>query len=392
MPSNQPESLFQTLEVFLTLTEKNPYQEVVRQAENSVMHWIRVAEKKSHVPPRVEENGFVPGVFHFGIEPRINQRMDGFPLGHDLAAYELTLSGYLQSSKNSLDQYFSKKGYRSSSDHCDVLMVELEGFSRFLSTALYDGETGATRLKNSTDTYLIRVREGYFLWEPLINEIIVAWEQNSLSDFEKTLKALLEIILLPVDERSAHIALVGYPLRPLGQPRQKTWVFSPPKTKVRLKSMLSLRFSQLLTALHAWDDAMADQMDELEWEVHHLNRMIKNNYFMLSGAPGFWAGHRSDMTVIRGHQKTHPFFIDPTGFFKKAVLFHNRTYTQAGGGLEHMFLQLRQLHRFYKFNPKKESLSQKLVAATILNWEENRWSEFTEGLLALAEIMRKNLE
>ena len=78
------------------------------------------------------------------------------------------------------------------------------------------------------------------------------------------------------------------------------------------------------------------------------------------------------------------------GFFKMALLFHNRTYTLAGGGLERMYLQMRQLRRFYRFPSSGGTRNRRLlIEKCLMGWEENRWKAFTGGLLALAEDIRK---
>jgi hypothetical protein len=79
------------------------------------------------------------------------------------------------------------------------------------------------------------------------------------------------------------------------------------------------------------------------------------------------------------------------GFFRKAVLFHNGTYTRDGGGLDLMYMQVMQLWRYLKFHavPAGRGLFP-LVEACEFGWEENRWDTFREHLLLLAINFRDN--
>jgi hypothetical protein len=138
----------------------------------------------------------------------------------------------------------------------------------------------------------------------------------------------------------------------------------------------------------------AGLLDELALDVAHVTRMVETNRFFLATQPGFYERGRAGVPIIRGRPSTHPFHLDPAGFFKKAVLFHNGTYTIAGGGLDGMYLQLRQLERYAKFEHWSgwaRSLRVPLLMS-LIGWEENRWDACTEGLLGVADLFRKRAE
>jgi hypothetical protein len=158
--------------------------------------------------------------------------------------------------------------------------------------------------------------------------------------------------------------------------------------------VLWVRYNQLLDKIAVFPPEQAPLLAELAEDVTHFTRMVETNVFLLASTPGFYERGRAGVPVVRNRPSTHPFLLDPMGFFKKAVLFHNGTYTVAGGGLDVMYLQLRQLERYGKFErwndwarPLRTPLQQALVA-----WEENRWDAHTECLLAVAEHFRKMAE
>ena len=396
--------LYRALEDLDALVSANPVQPLNQFAENAVLHWLRVVENKDFLIPRLNADGLVPGVFHFSMERELSNRMErGIPTG-DGAAYRAALETRLKDIAGKLERYFTQEAYRNSSEHCDQIMVELSRVSRFLATCCLDGERLAPDPLGQAAPegrpageggsphrdFLLEVRGNLFTWEPLLNDAIVAWNQNALHEFDRALEKLRRVLALSPPERAAYVAPPGYPLRPQGRPRLKVSVVEPPQRPLRTKSFFSVRLRQLVRRLDEGGDWPASLILELEADMGHFVDMVVANRFLLASEPGFWDAHRQGMPVIRGRQTSHPFLLDPMDFFKKAVLFHNRTYTLAGGGLERMYLQMRQLRRFYRFPSSRGPRSRRLlIEKCLMGWEENRWGAFTGGLLALAEDIRK---
>ena len=70
-------------------------------------------------------------------------------------------------------------------------------------------------------------------------------------------------------------------------------------------------------------------------------------------------------------------------------MFHNRTYTVDGGGADAMYMQVRQLERYHRFQLGSGTRPLKgLIDECLRGWEENRWSAFTEGLLRIGAALR----
>ncbi len=377
-------------------------QPVVQLAENAVTYWQRVVDGKDVLLPRLNEDGHVPAAYHFGMEARAESRLDAHTPGEELPAFQEEFQRRLDALAGELEAYRAQSGYRGSSEHCDQLMMEVSHLSRFLSSCCLEAEQlagaapsaavpeGAPSPGDGGAAGVTRaVRRQLFIWEPLLNEVVVSWEQNSLKDFDKALQALAEPMALPDAERDAHIIPPGYPLRLRGRPRNKVSVFEPFLRPMRTNSIFNVRHTQLMARIAGSEDMSPELAGGLREEMLHFLAMIRNNRFMLANAPSFWNTHRVGLPLIRGRPTSHPFLHDPVDFFKKAVLFHNRTYTVAGGGVDRIYMQVKQLERFYKFEPAGgERLVRERLEACQRGWDENRWDTFTEELLALAERLR----
>jgi hypothetical protein len=284
-------------------------------------------------------------------------------------------------------------------------MMEVSRLSRFLSSCLLDAEllgqaTPGLNKDASLDPdagsegaagqSLVRaVRRDFLIWEPLLNEVVVSWQQNSLTDFDRALTALRDVVTLPESERRAYQVPPGYPIRPRGRARLKVASFDPALRPLRTKSMFGVRSAQLERRIEELGYLLAGVAGELEEDMRHFISMVRRNHFMLANEPSFWDTHRPGLPLVRGRPTSHPFLNDPIDFFKKAVLFHNRTYTVAGGGIDMAYLQVNQLTRYYKFNsPAGSRVIRQHIALCQKRWEENRWDAFTEELLSLAERLR----
>ncbi len=286
----------------------------------------------------------------------------------------------------------------------------MSGCSRFFNTWALEGELAWQRRWKGRQGYqgehvnlyepggaedlLGRVRWHLALWEPLLNAAIVAWEENQLAGFDHALRDLQAVLALPPEGRGRALSPPGYPLRRRGMGRQKVAVFEPEQRPLRTRSVFWVRYNQIMERIVAGPALAPRQARELAVDVVHFTRMVESNLFMLASRPGFLERGRAGLPPIRNRASTHPFLLDPIGTFKKAVLFHNGTYTVAGGGLELMCMQLRQLERFGKFarwgdwtRLLREPLEDALIA-----WDENRWDGFTEGLLQVGEFFRARAE
>ncbi|MEE8395688.1 MAG: hypothetical protein V3S29_06505 [bacterium] len=386
-----------------------PFQPLNQFAENMVMLWLRVLEEKDMVPPRLTAEGTLPRAFHLRVETRISKRLDPVPPFSEPAGYRMEREARLGKLGTTVAEYFSRSGYRSSSDHCDSLMVELEGFSRFFANCCLDAErqagpatmvamadgapspSASPGRENPAENLLRLVRRDFAIWEPRLNECIVTWEQNALNDFEQALRKLEALLALSDGGRDAHRVRPGYPLRAAGLARLNVTEVEPVLRPLRSQSMFTIRHSRLIRRLEELQELPAAMIRDLQADVVHFSRMIEQNFFMLAGPPGFWGSHRAGVPLIRGRPNAHPFLLDLTDFFKKAVLFHNGTYTAAGGGIDWMFLRVKQLERYFKFQiPGGAHEIRRLIDACLLGWQENRLAVFTKGLLALAEFMRKD--
>jgi hypothetical protein len=382
---------------------EHPEQTLHRMAENAVLHWARVVDSKDGVQPRLNASGYVPSGFPFGMESRPDNQLDRVldPLTPETFAAGRTAR--MDGLRERLERFFVHSGYRSSSDQCDQVMIETARCSRFLSahcqvaeraslaerapaeTAprvdLYTGE-GAGRLLYQTRFHLL-------YWEPLLNEAIVAWQQNALEAYERALGQLSQRLREPL---GAMPHPLGYPVRAQGKYRQRISSFHPEQRPLRGMSMFTVRFNQLLKRLEAAGGLPLRLALQLDTEVRQFLQMARRNHYLVTAEPTFQQLGRPALSLIRNRPGTHPALADPVDFFKKAVLFANGTYTVAGGGIDPMYLQLRQLERYYKFEywATGRAFRQPLERC-LLHWEENRWDGFTATLLELAERMRAAL-
>jgi hypothetical protein len=399
---DSPQALVAALrELYDTITV-HPDQTVHRLAEHSVMAWTRFVEGTGLIQPRLNAAGCVPAAFHFGMETDPEQQLDRIALGGGLDTYRSLLGARMERLRAELERFASHAGYRNSTDQCDHMLVELSRWSRFLGACCLEVEraqdgppvaagmapvnlfTGAGR-----GTLLFEARFQMFFWEPLLNDAIVAWQQNSLPDYLRTLQKLREALALPDAARQALSCEPGYPCRALGRTRSKVVVIRPEGRPLRGQSMVELRISQLIRRIESHPDGAPRVGLELEREMRHCIHMAETGVFTVAGEPSFQNVGRQALSLIRGKPSVHPFLLDPTEFFKKAVLFFNGTYTIAGGGLDLMYLQLRQLERYYRFDQWAAARDVRgPLEAALIAWEENRWREFTAGVLRVAELVR----
>ena len=387
-----------------------PRQPLNQLAEEAVLHWIRVLDGQEIVQPRLNERGYTPTGFHFGMETASGNLIDHAGISEGPEAFEVQSNRHLEALKNRLAQYFDRSGHRSSSDSCDQTMVELARFSRFINTWAGEAERayrwrwqGRSRAESdSVNIYepieahdlLGRTRRALALWEPPLNTALIAWEENQLEAYEAAMGELADLLVRSPEERLEFLPPPGYPLRRRGFPRQKVSVFEPEQRPLRSRSVFGVRFHQLEEKIVQGTPQPTSVLEEVVGDVNHFSRMVETNLFMLATLPGLHTRGRPGVSVIRGRPTTHPFLVDAPAFFKKAVLFHNGTYTVAGGGLDQMFLQLRQLERMARFDQWGDwarNLRTPLEHALIA-WEENRWDGFTVALLQVADLMRAQAE
>jgi hypothetical protein len=402
--------LLAALSAFYVSVVAEPRQPLNQLAEEAVQHWTRVVDGQDLVQPRLNERGYAPTAFHFAVELSAANRLDACEVQAGPEGFVAALEHRLQALRADLERYFGQPGYRSSSERCDRALLELARLSRFLNTWAAEGEAahrrrwrGRPQAEHDTvnlyaplpeDDRLGLVRWHLALWEPLLNVAIVAWEENQLDWFDRALRALLDVLRTEPAARAAAFPALGYPLRRRGLPRQRVMVLEPEQRPLRSRSVLWVRYNQLLDKIAVAPPELAGLLEELAGDVAHFTRMVERNLFLLAATPGFYERGRAGVPVIRNRTTTHPFLLDPIGFFKRAMLFHNGTYTVAGGGLDVMYLQLRQLERLCKFErwgdwarPLRTPLLQALTG-----WEENRWDACTEGLLQVADQFRKRAE
>lgn len=407
-PTADIATVAQTLEELYQLVSSNSVQPVHQFAEHAVVYWMRVVEGTDVLLPRLNREGYVPDAFHFCLEPERGNRLDADTPGLDAEQCRDAFAPRLAALREKLEQYFHQSGYRGSSEHCDQIMMEVNLFSRFLSGCCLESElaarpdgAGATpggheaaQVEARKKEVALRYTRGnLFTLEPVLNDVIVSWEQNSLSDFDRVLRELAALIDLPEPERGNHAMPPGYPLRPHNRPRSKVTVVNPVLRPLRTKSMFLVRHGQLARRIAEMGSLRGGLAEGLTAEMRHFITMIRGNHFMLASEPSFWVQHRAGLPLIRGQPTSHPFLHDPLDFFKKAVMFHNRTYTVAGGGVDRIFLQIKQLERYFKFHSPVGARSiRRQLDACLRGWEENRWDAFTEGLLQFAEWLRARAE
>ena len=409
-PAPEEHPLVAELARFYERVVEQPRQPLNQLAEEAVLHWQRVLDGQDIVQPRLNERGYAPTAFHFGMEPDPANRMDDCELAAGPEAFGAALERRLAALAGVLQAYFAQSGYRSSGERCDRTVLELARLSRFLNTWAGEGEAAHRRRwrgrpqaeQDTVNLYAPPARQERLgllrwhlaLWEPLLNAAIVAWEENQLDWFDRALRALQERLRLEPEARAAFFPQPGFPLRRRGLPRQRVIVMEPEQRPLRSRSVLWVRYNQLRERIARMPPEQAGLLDELAGDVAHVTRMVETNLFLVATQPGFYERGRAGVPVIRGRPSTHPFHLDPIGFFKKALLFHNGTYTVAGGGLDGMYLQLRQLERYAKFehwNGWARALRPPLLLS-LTGWEENRWDACTEGLLQVADQFRKRAE
>jgi hypothetical protein len=236
---------------------------------------------------------------------------------------------------------------------------------------------------------LFAARFGLFFWEPPLNDAIVAWQQNSLEEYGRTLQRLRQLLRAAPESAERQMHGRGYPFRGQRKQRQKVSVTSPEPRTMRGKSMFNMRYGHMIKRIEGMQTLSVRLAAELEREVWTFIGMAQSNHFMLATDPAFQDTGRAPLALIRSKPGTHPFLLDPIDFFKKALLFFNGTYTVEGGGLDPMYLQMRQLERYFKFQhwaggrPVRAPLE-----ACHLAWEQNRRDAFTEGIMQVAEVLR----
>jgi len=409
-PAPPDSPLVAALADFHAAVVQEPRQPLNQLAEEAVQLWTRVVDGQDLVQPRLNERGYAPTGFHFGMEPDAANRLDDCDVGAGPDAFLPALEHRLAALRAWLEDYFAQSGYRSSSESCDRTLLELARLSRFLNTWAGEAEVAHRRRwrgrpqaeHDAVNLYaplpegdrLALARWHLALWEPRLNAAIVAWEENQLDWFDRALRELQGLLAKPPAERVEAFPPLGLPLRRRSLSRQRVMVLEPEQRPLRSRSVLWVRYNQLLEKIGLAPPTMEGVFAELAEDVLHVTRMVETNLFLLASTPGFYERGRAGVPIIRGRTNTHPFLLDPVGFFKKAVLFHNGTYTVAGGGLDLMYLQLRQLERFAKFERWGDwtrSLRTPLLAS-LIGWEENRWDACTEGLLQVADQFRKRAE
>jgi hypothetical protein len=409
-PAPRESPLVRALADFYAAVAREPRQPLNQLAEEAVQHWTRVVDGQDIVQPRLNERGYAPTAFHFGVEPEPAQRLDDCEVGAGPEALPAALERRLDQLRDGLEDYFARPGYRSSAERCDRTLLELARLSRFLNTWAADAELAHRRRwrgrpQAEQDAVMLygpqppgdrlgQARWRLALWEPRLNAAIVAWEENQLDWFDRALRELLALLQASPAGRIAAFPPLGYPLRRRGLPRQRVMVLEPEQRPLRSRSVLWVRYSQLLQKIALAPPELEGTLAELADDVAHFARMVETNLFLLASTPGFYERGRQGIPLVRNRSATHPFLLDPVGFFKKAVLFHNGTYTRAGGGLDLMYLQLRQLERLAKFE-RWGDWTRNLRAplqASLIGWEENRWDACTEALLQVADQFRKRAE
>ncbi len=399
-----PPSLLAALGDLYDTVIARPDQTVHRLAEQAVLSWTIALDGKGLVQPRLNVSGFLPAGFAFGMEPNAQNQLDAVPLPQDAQAYLRLLGERLALLRAALERFFDHTGYRNSTDQCDQLMVELSHFSRFLGARCLEVErshgdpaegaavdlfSGSGPSGSGPDSLLFEARFHMFYWEPFLNDAIVAWQQNSLPDYLSALRRLHEALLAPEGARHALPYEPGYPCRALGRPRHKVIVMRPDNRPLRGKSLFELRLTQLVRRMEARADLPLRSALELEHEIRHFAHMVNSGVFAIATEPSFQMVGRQALSLIRGRPSIHPFLLDPVEFFKKALLFFNGTYTIAGGGIDPMYVQTRQLERYYRFEHWVSAREVRgPLEASLIGWEENRWDAFTAGVLRVAELLR----
>jgi len=398
MPTTPPDAaadLLDALEEVERLVTENRVQPLHQLAETTTMSWMRVVEGKEALLPRLGEDGTAPDAFHYGLELRPEQRMEAVPAPDDAAAVEAAVGERLAALEREVTRYLAHPGYRSSADRCDRMMVELSRCSRALAALCGEAEARAAAPEAGPGAAAAvgAAREALFCWEPRLNEAIVNWQQNWLTAFDGALRRLADLLAMTPAERAAERVPAGYPLRGRGRPRIKVSGSEPLARPLRGKSLFSVRFAQLLQRIEELMPLPEPVWSGLAQDARHFIAMTRRNWFMSAGPPGFMRLARPGLPLIRGKPATHPFLLDPMDYFKKAVLFHNRTYTADGGGLDAMYLQVRQLERFYKFHSSAHLRPLRAWIEDCLRaWDENRWDAFTEGLLTIGGFLRGEAE
>ena len=170
----------------------------------------------------------------------------------------------------------------------------------------------------------------------------------------------------------------------------KVAVFSPQLRPLRTKSVFNARYNQLVRKVAESAGMGVLFQDDLIEDVRFVIGMIRGNVYQIANEPGFLSTARPGVPTIRGRPGTHPFLLDISEYFKKAILFDNGTYTPGGGGIDTMFLQVRQLERFFRYQGgpiARRGLA--TIEACTIGWEENRRKVFTHGLVEIAERLRE---
>ena len=398
MTSHPHDPLLAAFDALHAFVVSHPEQTLHRMAENAVIQWTRVMEGKDSVQPRLNASGYMPSAFHLGMEGWRDNQIDRVPAHLTLETYESALRTRRAALLERLGRFFDHDGYRSSAEQCDQVMLEVARFSRFLGASCHAAERAARASAGGeppsidlpqgvgAETVLFRARYNFIEWEPYLNEGIVTWQRNALEDYTGALRTLAQRLAAPPSTLSHPL---GFPFRAQGRPRQRVLNLHTEPKLMRGKSMFDLRYGQMLKRLEYVGGLPLRIALQLDTEVRQFLEMAQRNRFLISNEPSFQHQGRPGLTLIRGRPASHPFVADPSDFFKRALLFANGTYTVAGGSVDPMYLQLRQMERYFRFEQWNSARGLRdPLERCLVHWEENRWDGFTGAILELAGQMR----
>jgi len=258
-PEPQSQSpLLGALDDLYAKVSADPLQPLTMLAEEAVLQWTRVLDGQDAVVPRLDESGFAPVAFHFGMEHRSINQLDDCGLVKGLDAFQGATQGRHDGMLKALDSYFGGPGYRGSSDQCDQIMLALSRFSRFLSAWLAAAEIHALRNRQPVEinpdgsggiydsqhdgSILIQARRQNAVLESYLNAAIVSWEENHLDPFDRALLDMQGVLRRPGREIFKFLPPPGFPLRRRRLQRQKISVFEPEQRPLRSRSVLQVRY------------------------------------------------------------------------------------------------------------------------------------------------------
>ncbi len=412
--------------------EKRDCHNLLHVAEDNLRSWVQVLKSKQILPIRLGAGGFPAEASCFYTSWQRADCLEYNQSEEGLSSFPSCLKERISLLGLSLAEFHAKKALPDS-HACDSLMMNMAYFSRFLSSwlsaaaALFPQEmkhihtaideppplpwrskptspmtfrhkaavsASGVLLSVSSDFKQLRngfnfcqlIWEQYVLWEPWLNQGIVAWRQNTLKHFLDSAQKLSLMISYPSALLHEHLPPFGWPFR-----RQKQSRFLVEEEFIRyskncrMRSGFRIAMNNLQSSIRLKPDPQT--LEAVNQEAIHFVHMMYQNRFVIAREPFLRVPKSYGQALIRKVSSLHPYLISPNEFYKQAMLCYTNAYHTASGIHDEAYLQIQLLWRTLACHPSIEApktLAQPLEKALIA-WDANNKSAFNKKLFRFAE-------